>query len=147
MVFLGFPDGGLEAVEPQLTQALVELLAAHAVDDVLCTAVAEPHPDHATAGRAVRTAAARLDPQPRVLEYPVWLWSSWPWRRGHMSSGTQQSVSLAATRSVVRVRLGEHRSAKLSALAAYESQLEAPEDPRGEGGLPQMVLRRARSAS
>ena len=59
-VFLGLPDSGLAECEEQLTELLRELLSG--ADYVLVPWPHDPHPDHATVGRAGLAAAAGQAP-------------------------------------------------------------------------------------
>ncbi|MFI5896556.1 PIG-L deacetylase family protein [Actinoplanes sp. NPDC051513] len=137
----GFEDGTLSSQEKDLFAYVAELLAEVRPDDVYTTSADEPHPDHAALGRAVRAAAASSGS--RVLEYPVWLWGSWPLRRGDRLGSTLNAAGSIARRRAVKVRAGDHLKSKLHALDAHESQLRRPAGvPDGEpwASLPPGVL-------
>jgi LmbE family N-acetylglucosaminyl deacetylase len=123
----GFEDGTLTEREDDLASYLIALLAEVRPQEVYTTCAEEPHPDHSALGRAARRAAAaqQVDP-PRVLEYPVWLWGSWPLRRGARLRSTVDALGLIAGRRVTKVRTGEHLAGKLHALEAHDSQLRRP---------------------
>jgi LmbE family N-acetylglucosaminyl deacetylase len=116
------------------------LLAELRPDEVFTTCADEPHPDHAALGRAVRAAA---EPPVRVLEYPVWLWGSWPLRRGDRLRSTVDAAAAIAGRRAVKVRADGYLKGKLHALDAHESQLRRPAAvPAGDPwpALPPSVL-------
>jgi LmbE family N-acetylglucosaminyl deacetylase len=138
----GFEDGTLTEREDDLADYLIALLAEVRPQEVYTTCADEPHPDHSALGRAARRAAkadallsvevtqdrptAQSADPPRVLEYPVWLWGSWPLRRGARMRSTMDALGLIAGRRVTKVRTGEHLAGKLHALQAHDSQLRRP---------------------
>jgi hypothetical protein len=63
----------------------------------------------------------------RLLEYPVWLWGSWPLRRGDRLSSTVDAARRILTRSAICVHAGQYREGKLHALQAHASQLRRPD--------------------
>lgn len=65
---LQLPDGGAEALEPAVLQALLDAGPAWLV----APWSGDGHPDHEAVGRAAETAAARTGA--RLLAYPVWAW-------------------------------------------------------------------------
>ncbi len=121
----GFVDGQLTAREHDLEAVLRELLEELRPDEVYTTCAAEPHPDHAALGRAARRAVGS---SARLLEYPVWLWGSWPLRRGDRLSSTVDASRRIFTRQSIRVQSGDYREGKLHALQAHASQLRRPQD-------------------
>lgn len=133
---LGHPDGALADRVTALADEIGAVVRAVRPSDVCVTGLDEPHPDHAAAAAATRRALAAVADPPRLLEYPIWLWSVWPLSRQHRAGSLARAGRLAAGRHVERVALGEVAAVKEQALAAYESQL-------GEQGLPPAVLARA----
>jgi LmbE family N-acetylglucosaminyl deacetylase len=123
----GFVDGTLTAREDEVSTLVGKLLAELAPDEVYCTFVEDPHPDHAALGRATRRAVQAADGGHTLLEYPVWLWGSWPFRRGDRVRSTVEAGRLVLFRRVSRVRTGAHLAGKLHALQAHASQLGRPE--------------------
>lgn len=69
LVFLGLPDSGLADCEERLTELLRDRLSG--ADCVLLPWPSDPHPDHATVGRAGLAAAPS---QAHRWSYPVWMW-------------------------------------------------------------------------
>ncbi|MEU5940855.1 PIG-L deacetylase family protein [Micromonospora sp. NPDC047548] len=122
----GFVDGTLSDREEELVSYLEGLLLELRPDEVYTTSAVEPHPDHSALGRAARRAVSTTYGAPRLLEYPVWLWGSWPLRRGDRLGSTFQAASTIARRRVVKVRAGAHLAGKLHALRAHSSQLSRP---------------------
>lgn len=142
----GFEDGTLSSGPDDLFAYVSGLLAELRPDEVYTTCADEPHPDHAALGRAVRAAAAVSGA--RVLEYPVWLWGSWPLRRGDRLGSTLDAAGAIARRKAVKVRSEGYRDGKMHALEAHESQLRRPAavpDSEPWVGLPPGVLSAAGS--
>ena len=128
----GFVDGTLCDNETGLVDYLGGLLAELRPDEVYATSAVEPHPDHAALGRAARQAVAAAATPVRLLEYPVWLWGSWPLRRGDRLGSTLDAAGTAVRRQVTKVRSGEHLAGKLHALEAHRSQLARPDGVPGD---------------
>lgn len=150
VVQLDHPDGHLDQHEAELTEAVRQLVDSLCPDDVCVTAADEPHPDHATASRAVRRALSLAAHQPRLLEYPVWLWSTWPLSRQHGPTTVVRALLLAASRRVERVSVAPVRDLKRAALEAYASQLGSASPVDAVAGthpssvaLPRKVVARA----
>lgn len=110
-VFLGLPDSGLAECEEQLTELLRELLSG--ADYVLVPWPHDPHPDHATVGRAGLAAAPA---QAHRWSYPVWMWH-WmrpgdepqPWAHASVAALPQsiaQGKQRALSRFVSQLTLG-----------------------------------------
>lgn len=150
---LGYPDDAMAGHVDEIARDLEQLVRTARPDDVYVTCADERHPDHAAVAVAARRAIERVRPSPRLLEYPIWLWSDWPLsRRFRDGSGLRRFCSIAANRSIEVVRLDAVRSDKQRALASYRSQLgdaDLPEDlhnytsPRGKVALPTDLVRRA----
>jgi LmbE family N-acetylglucosaminyl deacetylase len=140
----GLVDGSVSDGEEELVGLIRSMIEELQPDEVYVTCAEEPHPDHAAAGRAARRATAGGAVQ--LLEYPVWLWGSWPMRRHDRLRSTLDAARLGARRGAVVVRAGDHLTTKQFALRAYESQLRRPAQvPADEvwHGLPAGVLRAA----
>lgn len=144
----GLIDGAVSDEEDRLVEVTRSLLHELRPDEVYATCAAEPHPDHATVGRAARRAAA--DIPVRVLEYPVWLWQSWPLSRDDRIGSVRAAAGAALRRHAVVVRTGGFLRPKLDAIQAHHSQLARPpavpetaEWPRLPGGV--LATARART--
>jgi LmbE family N-acetylglucosaminyl deacetylase len=124
----GFVDGTLSDRLDDVTAYVGALLAELRPDEVYTTCVAEPHPDHSALGRAARAAVAAAAHPVRLLEYPVWLWGSWPLRRGERIQSAVAAARTIARRGVTKVDAGEHLAGKLRALEAHASQLRRPDE-------------------
>jgi LmbE family N-acetylglucosaminyl deacetylase len=128
----GFVDGQLTAHEDDLVALIDKLIGELSPDEIYTTCAAEPHPDHAALGRAARRAVATGSAKRagasavRLLEYPVWLWGSWPLRRGDRLSSTVDAAGRILTRGATRVRAEQYGAGKLHALQAHASQLRRP---------------------
>ena len=116
----GFEDGAID--ESALVTLVTSLVQRLKPDELFATCADEPHPDHAAVGRAARRAAGNA----RVLEYPVWLWGSWPLRRGDRLGSTLRAGGMVLRRSAVRVSTAGHLAGKMHALEAHASQLRRP---------------------
>jgi LmbE family N-acetylglucosaminyl deacetylase len=152
VIQLGYPDCGLMQHLDDFAADIARLIKDLRPDDVYTTCSAEPHPDHAAAARAVSKAIATIVPSPRLLEYPIWLWSEWPLSRRYVrGDGLRQLFGTWSQRSVEKVSLGSVRDSKVAALRAYSSQLGGDQDPdstnndQGREGvaLPAEVVHRA----
>jgi LmbE family N-acetylglucosaminyl deacetylase len=138
----GFADGTVADHEDELAALVGRLVAENRFDEVFATAADEPHPDHAAVGRAARRGAGSA----RVLEYPVWLWGSWPLRRGDRLGSTLRAGAMVLGRRAVKVSTEGHLTGKLHALDAHASQLRRPPMVPEEdewAGLPTGVLQAA----
>jgi LmbE family N-acetylglucosaminyl deacetylase len=150
---LGYPDDGLADHLDDIVADLARVLREVGPDDVYVTCADEQHPDHAAAAHAAATAVAQCEPAPRLLEYPIWLWSDWPVsRRFRNGSGLARWLQTLLTRSVEVVQVGDVRASKLDALSAYRSQLgevDLPSDlteyrpAAGSVALPAVIVGRA----
>jgi LmbE family N-acetylglucosaminyl deacetylase len=124
VTWLGLPDSGLAHHEDELTGALAPLLRS--ADVCLAPWTGDPHPDHATAGRAAERAAPV---RAHRFAYPIWMW---PWLRPD-----DPAVPWA---TACEHRLDEAaRHAKAAAIGRFVSQL-APAPDGGPPILPPEVL-------
>jgi LmbE family N-acetylglucosaminyl deacetylase len=127
--WLGLPDRKLESVQQEISAKLTDLLILLKPDEVYIPTSIDSHPDHRATHRAALMAVTASRLQCRVFEYPVWYWSRASW----IDPGTSRDVKLKQllTRPLMTlctsrssyVRLGPFRSQKLTAVAAYRSQL------------------------
>ena len=117
----------LDAYDPQ------EILVPHRHDGL---------EDHASTFRIVRQALDSHRRQLRVLEYPVWLWNTWPWTTGRPAGGDGPARRFVrGTADAWRLTLGcrhlvdvrSFMDIKRAALSEYRSQIERH---RGDPGWP-----------
>lgn len=123
----GFTDGTLGEQEQPLYRFVRDLLVELNPQEVYATCADESHPDHAAVGRAARRAVHDHGASVRLFEYPVWLWGSWPVRRGDRLRSTADAAGRILRRRAVKVRAGEYLDGKLHALRAHYSQLRRPD--------------------
>jgi LmbE family N-acetylglucosaminyl deacetylase len=123
----GFADGSLADQEDAVVAYIADLVAELRPAEVYATCAEESHPDHAALGRAARRAVGSAGSGVRLLEYPVWLWHSWPVRRGDRLGSTVDAGARMLRRRVVRVRSDGYLDGKLHTLQAHVSQLRRPE--------------------
>ena len=127
MVFLGASDGGVAAVEAEVTTSLVELIGDGRQTLLVAPWRHDGHPDHEAAGRAAASAARRTGA--RLAEYPIWMWhkdvpDDAPW-------GSMRQLRLA----------DDVAEAKRDAIAAHSSQVQPLSGlPGDEVLLPDRVL-------
>jgi LmbE family N-acetylglucosaminyl deacetylase len=122
-------DGAVPDAEDRLVEVIGSLLRELRPDEVYATCAGEPHPDHAAVGRAARRAAreAAAGGAPvEVLEYPVWLWQSWPLSRDDRFGSLRHAAGAAVRRRAVVVRAGGFLAAKRDAIQAHRSQVAGP---------------------
>ncbi|SOD70305.1 LmbE family N-acetylglucosaminyl deacetylase [Jatrophihabitans sp. GAS493] len=138
VIELRYPDGELSMHRNGFADELVKLIQQRRPDDVYTTCQADWHPDHRAAAIAARDAVARCDPAPRLLEYPIWLWTDWPVSRRYRNGrGLLRALRILIGAEVEKVRIAELREQKRQALQAYASQLG------DEDALPAEVIDRA----
>lgn len=127
VVRLGLADGGCEALE----EPVVEALELSAGEWVLGPWAGDGHPDHEAVGRACVRAASRSGA--RLLAFPVWAW--------HWATPDEPSLPWHRARQVLLPPTVQH--AKAAALQAFVTQV-APIGPlrADEPILPPHVLAR-----
>jgi glycosyltransferase involved in cell wall biosynthesis/LmbE family N-acetylglucosaminyl deacetylase len=141
IVELGFVDGTLAAQGDALLEQLTQLLAAEPPDVLLVPCARDVHPDHEELFRAAVRAAARLDPAPTVLAYPIWSWAapgSGTGLRDRLARLGWSARQLGGTRWL-RVPAGEHLAGKRAALDRYATQNRNLTGEAGWSSLPPQV--------
>ena len=125
IVRLRIPDTGVSRREPEVREALRELVSGFQV--CLAPWDGDLHADHEAAGRAARRACAAAGT--RLLSYPIWTWhwahprdSRVPWERA-----VRVPLSTEATRR------------KRAAIDCFDSQLR-PRGPQQPAVLPPGVI-------
>jgi LmbE family N-acetylglucosaminyl deacetylase len=123
---LGLPDGGVTALEDELTAALERELD----DTTWCFApwTLDGHPDHDASGRAAHRAANPA--AAHVVEFPVWAWNWCHPDDGRLPLDRARYVELDPALA----------AAKADAVAAFTSQLDRGPDGSGPPVLPAGVL-------
>jgi LmbE family N-acetylglucosaminyl deacetylase len=119
----GLVDGSVADNAEQLRKVLEDVIDAVQPDEIYATCAADPHPDHAAVGRAARQVRR---PGTTLYEYPVWLWTTWPFSPGNRLGSVGAAAGVALGRRAVRVRTGEYLAGKLHALDAHQSQVTRP---------------------
>ncbi len=122
----GFIDGALAEHEDEAVRFVDDLLEELNPQEVYTTCAAEPHPDHASLARVARRSVTGYEGECQLLEYPIWLWRSWPVQRGDRLRSTMSAAATVLGRRAVKVRTAGHLPAKLHALQAHASQLSRP---------------------
>lgn len=122
--FLGLPDGRLSTLSltqrRQCTADLLAFIQRYRPDDLLIPYRSDGHADHEAAWVLTQESVARLDQQPRVLEYLIWL----PW----VSTARMLQLILSHTH-VHELAITTDLIAKHAAIRSYASQLST--FPRG----------------
>ena len=140
VVFCGYPDAALQDVREAAIARVASLLRADRPGEVAIPYRHDVTRDHVATHHIVRAAIRASGLSVRILEYPVWFWSAWPWTRltyGGRRQALHDAVRsvLAAGRLVVQLRcqlpIDRHTAAKRSALDGHRSQLVKlrPETP------------------
>jgi len=140
--WLGIEDGTVAENEDSLVGQLVALLTELCPDELYATCADEPHPDHASVGRAARRAAHEVAGV-TLLEYPIWLWNTWPLRKGDRIASTLAALTRMIPGGCWKVGTGRYVDKKLFALQAHGSQVRRPSTvpPTMEWGvLPEPML-------
>ncbi len=142
--WIGLAAGTVGAHEDQVCGVISELLTELRPDETYVTCADDPLPDHAATGRAAYRAVATTGGANQLLEYPVWLWTAWPMRRGAVLGSTGSALRRLVRRGAVAVTSGEQLTPKWHALQAYVQQLHRPRglpvDEPWPGALPVPVL-------
>jgi LmbE family N-acetylglucosaminyl deacetylase len=131
--FLDFPDGELELHQPAAIAAVRRAVTSFAPAEIYVPHRRDKQPDHLATYRIVRAALTGYNASLTVIEYPVWLWHSWPWTwGGDVGASSDRSGALGALRDVWDIAFGcrqrsdisSVRDRKVKALAEYRSQME-----------------------
>ncbi len=120
-------DGKVAHSEDRLSAVIQDVLAELRPDELYATSAAEPHPDHAAVGRAARRAAGAVGGV-TLLEYPIWLWGTWPLQSGNRIGSLLEAAGHLLADRAVFVRIDDVATAKLHALDAHQTQLDRPNE-------------------
>lgn len=118
VTFLRLPDGNVPSDPESMTfqdavGRLVAELNRHQPQTILVPWRRDPHRDHRAAWQLLQSAMRQLKIQPRVLEYPIWLWEL-----GSPEDAPQPDEIRAVQVDITAVRDQKHR-----AIAAHASQV------------------------
>ena len=136
IVRLDLPDGGLEAEVDVLADRAGELIGRLRPRHVFTPVSCDGHVDHNAANLAVQRALADGGRSVEVLEYPIWLWTHWPWTRvrgatpGVLRRGLVDPVTRLREARPLLVDTEGYRIRKAEAIAEYVSQVRP--GPAGE---------------
>jgi LmbE family N-acetylglucosaminyl deacetylase len=132
-VFLKFEDHRLQEHSAAARARVSDIIDRFKPDEIYVPHRRDGIADHVTTNRIVRGVLDQIDRPVTLLEYPVWLWNSWPWTHGggRYPAGALK-CSLGAIRDLIeivfacraRVNVSAVSQIKLSALDAYRSQLQ-----------------------
>ena len=124
--FLGFEDDALTQHAETARAQVRELIEQFRPEEIYVPHDRDFLSDHVATNTVVRAALAGYGHAVAVLEYPVWLWNTWPWTDGRGNGRLAGLLDLAALvfgcRAHIDVRAAQ--PVKAHALAAYRSQLE-----------------------
>jgi SAM-dependent methyltransferase len=83
----------------------------------------DPHPDHQATYQIIYAAVTRMQLQPRIIQYPVWLWEL----RG------QADIDKISQMRLYSVDIGQTINRKIKAIDAHQSQIAdlIDDDPNG----------------
>lgn len=140
--FLNFPDHALDEHHESAVTRVRELLNAFGPEEIFVPHRKDRLADHVATFHIVREALATYPHRLSLLEYPVWLWNTWPWTAGNPASG--RPLPARALAGIVdawhltfgcqfRVHIESCFETKRTALLAYRSQVERPD---GDSGWP-----------
>lgn len=137
--FLDFEDHHLHLHRPAAQAQVAQLLADFEPEQVFVPHRRDRLSDHVATFEIVHEVLRARARPVTLLEYPVWLWHTWPWTAGKPREGRRLPSALRLARDVAALTFGcrahvdvrrvlDH---KLAALAEYGSQLRRHrDDPR-----------------
>jgi LmbE family N-acetylglucosaminyl deacetylase len=132
LLFLDLPDGRLSQNEACGAEKVADLLRRRRPEQVFIPYHDDGPSDHLAANRIVQRALQACGHTATVLEYPVWFWYHWPWKRleGRGRAGVGEvRDGLAATWRLCRdfrcrVSVRDILDLKRKALEQHRSQVE-----------------------
>jgi LmbE family N-acetylglucosaminyl deacetylase len=141
--FLSKPDLELMLHVDEIAEELYELIREFRPAEVLAPHRDEPLADHEATSLAVRAAISRSGLDTELLEYPIWMWASWPWS-GQTGLGyrVKEPVPAIYRPKVCRISTAGYLDAKKHALQAYETQLTHFRGDPGWDPLPAQFVNR-----
>jgi LmbE family N-acetylglucosaminyl deacetylase len=129
--FLGLPDHDLVNHRAEAVPAIAKIM-----EDFRPELICVPHrrdqlEDHVITNEIVREALRGYHRRATILEYPVWLWHTWPWttgsRRGQGAFWWSKNLVDALHLTFLcrtRIAIRDVLERKLNALREYRSQIE-----------------------
>ena len=135
-VFLDFEDNRLREHAAQAQQRVADILRGFEPEQVFVPHRRDRLPDHVATFEIVASAVRAHDKPVTLLEYPVWLWNSWPWsanlpRGRSVLSGVPMLFRDGAELAIgcnTRIDIRPVLQRKLDALAQYRSQVQRQQD-------------------
>jgi LmbE family N-acetylglucosaminyl deacetylase len=76
---LGFPDGQLRHLRPQVCDALSAVIASVQPDEIFIPSSFDAHKDHVAVHDSASAAIGESGTNAAVYGYPVWFWARWTW--------------------------------------------------------------------
>ncbi|MDG4553134.1 MAG: PIG-L family deacetylase [Candidatus Competibacter sp.] len=131
-IFLDFEDHRLHQYRSAAIDRVFATIEQFEPDEIYLPNRRDKISDHVETNRVVRAAVRRTNRSARLLEYPVWLWNSWPWTLGNTRYASDKVRQVLGTvRDIVelvfmcraKVNVSAVLHLKLAALAAYRSQI------------------------
>jgi LmbE family N-acetylglucosaminyl deacetylase len=128
---LGFPDQELARHHEQAVAIVSSLIREFEPEEIYVPHTADRIDDHIATNRIVMAALEQFAAPVTVMEYPVWLWHTWPWIAG-FEPRKFRSILLDMWRLAIgcrtRVDIAEVRGVKLQALSAHRTQMTRMHD-------------------
>lgn len=132
--FLDFPDHQLRLHRDKAVGDLEAVLLDFEPNEIYVPHRRDRLDDHVATNEIVRQALRAYPRRVFVLEYPVWLWNTWPWTNGDAHGNRTGAVRAALTDACYltfacreRIDIGDVLERKNRALRAYKSQIERPD--------------------
>ncbi len=123
---LGFPDQELARNHEQAVAIVSSLIREFEPEEIYVPHTADRIADHVATNKIVMSALKGFPAPVTVMEYPVWLWHTWPWIAG-FEPRRFGSILLDMWRLAIgcrtRVDISEVQGVKFQALAAHRTQM------------------------
>jgi LmbE family N-acetylglucosaminyl deacetylase len=133
--FLDYEDSRLRESARPAARRVAQILDRFQPQEVLVPHRRDRIADHVATFDIVAAAVRAYGKPVTLLEYPVWLWNTWPWSNARPSL-RQLLRAPSLVREIVHIAFGCNaridirsvRQRKLDALAQYRSQMNRPAD-------------------
>ena len=137
--FLGLPDDALSEHVAEGASALSELFSQHPARQFFVPHRLEPPLDHSAATAMALGGLRESGASGVVFQYPVWMWSKWPWvpwsndpsaleGRSRQPSLLFDGIRRNLEELRCRVDVRSHIAAKREALSQHATQMSRPAD-------------------